>query len=131
MYNIDTLLKLMIESKADDLFISVGAYPALKIGKDIVRLEEDVVTIEMLQEFRKNLLSNEQDQIFSREKELDFTYGLEGVGRFRVNYFVQRGSDAIVIHNIPSKISFLPLARYSFSSPVKMMLCCSNCASSI
>ena len=94
----------MIESKADDLFISLGAYPALKIGKDIVSLEEDVVTFEMLKEFRKNLLSNEQEQIFSREKELDFTYGLESVGRFRINYFVQRGSDAIVIHNIPSKI---------------------------
>ena len=107
MYNIDTLLKLMIESKADDLFISLGAYPALKIGKDIVRLEEKIITVEMLQEFRKDLLSSEQEQIFLREKELDFTYGLEEVGRFRVNYFVQRGSDALVIHNIPSKIKTL------------------------
>ncbi len=107
MYNIDTLLKLMIESKANDLFISLGAYPALKIGKDIVRLEEEVISTEMLREFRKNLLSSEQEQIFTREKELDFTYSFPGVGRFRVNYFVQRGSDAMVIHNIPSTIKTL------------------------
>ena len=104
MYNIETLLKLMIESKANDLFISLGAYPALRIGKDIVRLEEEIVSNDMLKEFRKSLLSSEQEQIFIREKELDYTFSLEGFARFRVNYFIQRGSDAIVFHIIPLAI---------------------------
>ena len=48
------------------------------------------------------MMNNEQ--IFSKEKELDFAYSLSGVGRFRVNYFIQSGSDAIVIHHIPTNI---------------------------
>jgi twitching motility protein PilU len=107
VYNIDTLLKLMIESKADDLFISIDAYPMLKIGNDVVQLKEEIVTTEMLQELRKSLLTTEQEQLFKREKELDFAYSIQGVGRFRVNYFVQRSSDAIVIHHIPTVIKTL------------------------
>ncbi len=97
----------MIESKADDLFISIDAYPMLKIGNDVVQLKEEIVTSEMLQELRKSLLTTEQEQLFKREKELDFAYSIKGVGRFRVNYFVQRSSDAIVIHHIPTVIKTL------------------------
>ncbi|MBU0529477.1 PilT/PilU family type 4a pilus ATPase [bacterium] len=104
MYNIETLLKLMIESKANDLFISLGSYPVLKIGSDIVRLKEEKVSIEMLHDFRKSFLTSEQEQIFLKEKELDFAYSFPGVGRFRVNYFLQRGSDAMVVHHIPTAI---------------------------
>ncbi len=104
MYNIETLLKLMIESKANDLFISLGAYPVLTIENDIVRMKEEKVSNEMLKEFRKSLLTSEQEQIFIREKELDFAYSITDVGRFRINYFVQRGSDAIVVHHIPTAI---------------------------
>ena len=107
MYKIKVLLKLMIESKADDLFISLGTYPMIKIGADVVRLKEEIVSTEMLQEFRESLLTSEQEELFKREKELDFAYNFPGVGRFRVNYFVQRGSDAIVIHYIPTTIRTL------------------------
>lgn len=104
MYNIETLLKLMIESKANDLFISLGAYPVLTIGSETVRLKDEKVSNEMLIGFRKSFFTSEQEQIFIREKELDFAYSITNVGRFRVNYFVQRGSDAIVIHHIPTAI---------------------------
>lgn len=104
MYNIETLLKLMIESKANDLFISLGAYPVLTIGSETVRLKDEKVSNEMLTGFRKSFFTSEQEQIFIREKELDFAYSITNVGRFRVNYFVQRGSDAIVIHHIPTAI---------------------------
>ena len=104
MYNIEILLKLMLESKANDLFISLGSYPVLMINGDYVKLQEEKITTEMLQDFRKGLLTTVQEQIFIREKELDFAYSIQGVGRFRVNYFVQRGSDAIVIHHIPTTI---------------------------
>ena len=94
----------MIESKANDLFISLGAYPVLTIGSNIVRLKEEKVSNELLVEFRKSLLTSEQEQIFIREKELDFAYSFPGVGRFRINYFVQRGTDALVVHHIPIAI---------------------------
>ena len=104
MYSIETLLKLIIESKANDLFISLGSYPVLTIGSDVVRLEEEKVSTEMLQDFRKSFLTSEQEEIFIKEKELDFAYSLPRVGRFRINYFLQRGSDAMVIHHIPTAI---------------------------
>ena len=104
MYSIETLLKLMIESKANDLFISLGSYPVLTIGNDVVRLEEEKVSKDILQDLRKSFLTSEQEEIFIKEKELDFAYSFPGVGRFRVNYFLQRGSDAMVIHHIPTTI---------------------------
>jgi len=104
MYKIDTLLKLMIESKANDIFISIGSYPILMISGDYFPLKEVKVSNEMLNEFRKTLLTIEQEDQFNKEKELDFTYSLSGVGRFRVNYFIQRGTDALVIHQIPTNI---------------------------
>ncbi len=104
MYSIETLLKLMIESKANDLFISLGSYPVLMINGDSFPLKEEKITPEMLDSFRKSLLTSEQEQIFIREKEFDFAYGFPGVGRFRINYFIQRGSDAMVIHHIPTEI---------------------------
>jgi len=104
MYSIETLLKLMIESKANDLFISLGSYPILMISSNNFPLKEGKITSEMLDNFRKSLLTSEQEQIFVREKELDFAYSFPGIGRFRINYFIQRGTDAMVIHHIPTKI---------------------------
>lgn len=104
MYNIDTLLKLMIESKANDLFISLGSYPVLLIDGEYYPVKEAKIDNDTLAEFRKTLLDFENERIFSKEKELDFAYSLSGLGRFRVNYFIQRGSDAIVVHHIPTDI---------------------------
>lgn len=104
MYSIDTLLKLMIESKANDLFLSLGSYPILQITGEYYPIKEAKITDEMLEEFRKTLLDFESERIYSKEKELDFAYSLPGIGRFRVNYFKQRGSDAIVIHHVPTDI---------------------------
>jgi len=104
MYSIETLLKLMIESKANDLFVSLGSYPVLMIDGESFPLKEEKITLEMLDSFRKSLLTSELEQIFIREKELDFAYSFPGVGRFRINYFVQRGSDALVAHHIPTSI---------------------------
>lgn len=104
MYNIATLLKLMIESKANDLFISLGSYPILQIDGEYFPLKETKITDEMLVEFRKTLLDFENERTFSIVKDLDFAYSIPGVGRFRINYFKQRGTDAFVVHHIPTNI---------------------------
>ena len=104
MLTIETLLKLMIESNASDLFISVGAFPMLKIEGEMIRLKEVEITQDIMQEIHYSLLNEEQKQIFNSEKELDFSYSYPGVGRFRVNCFTQRGTTTFVIHHIPDKI---------------------------
>ena len=65
------------------------------------RLRKEMV---LPRDFREDILTDEQKQNFIKEKELDFAYNLQGVGRFRINYFMQRGSDAIVIHAITTDI---------------------------
>ncbi len=104
MYSIEKLLKVMVKSNASDLYISLGAYPMLKVGNDTIPLEEEVITPEILTHLKDNLLTDEQKEIYKREYELDFAYSFPGVGRFRINYFKQRGTDAIVMHQILSII---------------------------
>ncbi len=103
-YKIKDLLKIMAESKASDLFISIGAYPTLKIGNEIHVIEEKKITFEMLDTLRSSLLTEQQQKSFREEHDLDFIYSYPGVGRFRINYFQQRGSDAFVIHQILNRI---------------------------
>jgi Tfp pilus assembly pilus retraction ATPase PilT len=79
MLTIETLLKLMIESNASDLFISVGAYPMLKIEGEMIRLKEVEITQDIMQEIHYSLLNEEQKQIFNSEKELDFSYSYAGL----------------------------------------------------
>ncbi|NOZ09147.1 MAG: PilT/PilU family type 4a pilus ATPase [FCB group bacterium] len=103
-YKVEDLLKIMAESKASDLFISIGAYPTLKIGSEIHVIEEKKVTFEMLETLRSSLLTEQQQEGFRKDHDLDFIYSFPGVGRFRINYFQQRGSDAFVIHQILNRI---------------------------
>lgn len=107
MYEIDELLKVMVEADASDLFVTLGAYPMLKIKGDVLPLEKEVITTENLQKLKKTLLSDEQIKQFNKEKELDYTYSLSGVGRFRINIFRQRNSDACVVRRIVLEIQSL------------------------
>ncbi|MCH8011320.1 MAG: PilT/PilU family type 4a pilus ATPase [Candidatus Marinimicrobia bacterium] len=107
MYTIKDLLNVMIEADASDLFISIGTYPMLKISGNILPLEKEKITPEIIKGLKENLLTKKQLKIFMEEYELDFTYSLPGVGRFRVNFFRQRNSDAFVIRRILSNIQTL------------------------
>ena len=104
MYTIEDLLKVMAEAKASDLYISMGAYPMLKISGENIPLEMDKITPEILASLKNTTLSEEQQRIFAEEHELDFSYSLPGVGRFRVNFFRQRNSDSFVVRRILSKV---------------------------
>jgi twitching motility protein PilU len=104
MYSIEKLLKIMVESNASDLYLSLGAFPMLKIEGKTIPLEKDKITEDTLNDLEKSILSDEQQMIFKREHELDFAYSFPGVGRFRINYFKQRGTSSIVLHQVLSKI---------------------------
>lgn len=104
MYKVEELLKVMVEAKASDLYVSLGAYPMLKISGKVLPLEKDLVTPEVLDALKAGILNAEQEQAFAHGHELDFPYSLPGVGRFRVNFFRQRNSDSFVIRQIVSRI---------------------------
>lgn len=103
--DIISLLKKANESNASDLHIKVGSPPVLRIDGELTPLtSEKRVSPEDVLKVVYSVLTNEQKDTFKREKDIDFAYGVPGVGRFRCNVFVQRGSLGIVFRVIPIKI---------------------------
>jgi len=102
--NIKTLLKEMMERRATDLHITVGAPPTIRIDGDLIRTEYDPLTPSETQSLVYSLLKDEQKKRFEMEKELDFAFGIKGLSRFRSNVFLQRGCVAAAIRVIPYEI---------------------------
>ncbi len=107
MYNLQDLLTVMVEADASDLYVSVGAYPMVKISGIVYPIEKELLTAENLSNLKQEMLNEEQLHEYHTEKELDYTLSLTGVGRFRVNFFRQRGTDSFVVRQIVSTIRTL------------------------
>ncbi len=97
----DQWLKQMGTLGASDLHLSSGAPPAFRVNEDLVPQSMPPLTSPEVQSLVYTLLSPEQIATFEREKELDMSFGIEGVGRFRVNVFQQRGCVGVAIRMLP------------------------------
>lgn len=103
--NIDDLLKIACERKASDLHLKVGNYPYVRVDGELVPLiETKRLTAEDTLGIALGMMTNRQKQKFKENAELDIAYGMAGLGRFRCNFFQQRGSIAIVLRVIPTHI---------------------------
>jgi len=102
--NIEELLRLLYERNASDLHLTVGVPPTLRIYGRLVRTEFPRLTPDDTKALAYALMNPEQREKFEQNKELDFSYGLPGVGRFRINIFHQRGSIGLAIRSIPYRI---------------------------
>ncbi len=102
--NIKTLLKEMMERRATDLHLTVGAPPTVRIDGDLIRMEYDPLTPNETQSLVYSLLKDDQKKRFELDKELDFAFGIKGLSRFRSNVFTQRGCVACAIRVIPYEI---------------------------
>jgi twitching motility protein PilU len=98
--NTKPLFKLMVEKKASDLFFTSNAPIKIKIEGQILPVNKQVLTPETVRQTSFALMSNEQREHFLREWELDFAVSEPGLGRFRVNVFMQRGNPAMVMRYI-------------------------------
>ena len=97
-------LKLMVEKSATDLHLTAGRSPQLRIHGEIVLLEEPVLKPQEVEELAFSILDDTQIGHFRTQKELDTSYGVSGLGRFRINLFYQRGSVACAVRFIPFEI---------------------------
>ena len=104
MVNIDTLLRLMFERGASDLHITAGAPPMLRVDGVMTATEYEKLRPETTQQLIYSILTDEQKEKFEKDNELDVSFGVEGVGRVRMNVFQQRGAVAAALRNIPSAI---------------------------
>ena len=98
--NTKPLFKLMVEKKASDLFFTSNAPIKIKIEGQILPVNKQVLTPETVRQTAFALMSPEQRDHFVQEFELDFAISEPGLGRFRVNVFMQRGFPAMVLRYI-------------------------------
>ena len=102
--NTKPLFKLMVERKASDLFFTSNAPIKIKIEGQIYPINKQVLSPQMVRQAVLALMTPEQRETFTRELELDFAISEPGLGRFRVNAFMQRGNPAVVLRYITAEM---------------------------
>tara|TARA_B100000530_G_C15920669_1_gene473036 strand:- start:528 stop:1676 length:1149 start_codon:yes stop_codon:yes gene_type:complete len=104
----ETILELLVrlhEENGSDLHVSVGAKPSCRVFGEIKQFDDfPVLTSEDTRTLAYSMIREEQRKKFENEKELDFGYEQEGLGRFRCNFFFQRESVAFAIRALPLRI---------------------------
>jgi twitching motility protein PilU len=98
--NTKPLFKLMVEKKASDLFFTCNAPIKIKIEGQIFPVNKQVLSPETVRQTALALMSPEQRERFASDFEIDFAISEPGLGRFRVNVFLQRGYPAMVLRYI-------------------------------
>lgn len=104
MAEIDKLFKYMVEQGGSDLHLSAGSPPIIRTHGDMVKLEHPDLSPEAVQILVFEILNEKQKKLFLENWELDTSYHLENVGRFRVNVFMQQRGLGAVFRVIPEKI---------------------------
>jgi twitching motility protein PilT len=104
-FNLRALLEEMIEKDASDLHIVAGERPKLRVDGDIVNAQaEEVLTPKDTLSLAYSVLTENQKKRFETENELDFSFGIQNLARFRGNVFKQRGCVSVVIRQIPFNV---------------------------
>jgi len=104
MANLHQLLKAMIEKGASDLHITTGTPPQLRIDGDLVPLKVPPLSPVDTKQLCYSILTDAQKHKFEEENELDLSFGVKSLARFRANLFMQRGAVAAAFRTIPFKI---------------------------
>src|SRR5438093_4556209 len=103
--NLRVLLEEMIERNASDLHISAGEQPKVRVDGDITNSNTTIVLQPKdCMQLAYSVLTENQKKKFEIEDELDFSFGIQNLGRFRGNGFKQRGCVSMVIRQIPFQI---------------------------
>jgi len=104
MANLHQLLKAMVEKGSSDLHITTGSPPQLRIDGRLVPLKTPPLTPVETRQLCYSVLTDAQKHRFEEENELDLSFGVKGLSRFRANVFMQRGAVAGAFRTIPFKI---------------------------
>ncbi|HBQ65023.1 MAG TPA: type IV pili twitching motility protein PilT [Clostridiales bacterium] len=104
MYNADELFSKAFELKASDIHITVAQPPIMRIHGELQHAGNELLTPEDTRMIAYHLMSPKQREIFENRGELDFSYALAGIGRYRVNVYRQRKSVSVAARLINDKI---------------------------
>ncbi len=114
------LLKAMIDKGASDLHITTGTPPQLRIDGELAPLRTDVLNPVDTKQLCYSILTDAQKLRFEEDQELDLSFGVKNLSRFRANIFMQRGAVAGAFRMVPFKI--IPLAELHLP-PIVTSLC--------
>ncbi|KAB2338722.1 type IV pilus twitching motility protein PilT [Cytobacillus depressus] len=101
---IDYLLRAAFELKASDLHLTVGIQPVLRINGDLKKYGKDTLKPEEIEGMARAIIPEYMWEQFKEKGELDFSYGIPGVSRYRVNTYHQRSCIAMAIRVVPTRI---------------------------
>ena len=103
MITMSELFIMMHEKNASDLHLTVGAPPMIRVDGELLPMPFEKLNPEMCQTLIFSLMTDSQRQKFEETNELDFAFGIKGMGRLRMNAYRQRGVVGSAIRAIPSK----------------------------
>ena len=99
------LLEQMVKMGASDLHLTVGSPPVVRVDGKLQRLpQHDLLTGEQIKKLAYSMLNDKQKLKFEQNSELDLSFGVEQMSRFRCNMFMQRGNVAVAIRQIPYNV---------------------------
>ena len=101
---INDLLRLMVSRKGSDLFITADFPPAIKVDGSIAKVSQQPLTPNHTMALARSIMNDRQMAEFERTKECNFAIAPAGIGRFRVNAFIQQGRVGLVLRTIPAEI---------------------------
>ena len=104
MPNLHQLLQAMVEKGASDLHLTTGVPPKVRVNGGLVSLDHPPLSGSDTKQLIYSVLTDAQKHRFEEANELDFSFGLKGLSRFRGNAYIQRGAVAGAIRTIPYKI---------------------------
>jgi twitching motility protein PilT len=108
---LDYLLRAAFEYKASDLHLTVGVPPIMRINGELKKYGQEILRPEDTEAMARSIIPNELWQQFQEKGEFDFSYGIPGVSRFRINAFKQRSCVSLAIRVVPTRIPTLDELR--------------------
>jgi twitching motility protein PilU len=101
---VNDLLRLMVSRNGSDLFLTVDFPPAIKVDGKVTKVSPQPLTGQHTMALTRSVMNDKQAAEFERTKECNFAIAPQGIGRFRVNAFVQQGHVGLVLRTIPQKL---------------------------
>ena len=98
---VNDLLRLMISRNGSDLFLTADFPPAIKVDGKVTKVSPQPLTGQHTLALARAVMNDKQSAEFERTKECNFAISPQGIGRFRVNAFVQQGHVGLVLRTIP------------------------------
>ncbi len=104
MVTLRELLEMMVKRRASDLHLTVGSPPVYRVDGKLLKTDYEILTPDMTKKLAYSIMNERQRQKFEENSELDLSFGIEQLSRFRCNVFMQRGNVAMAARQIPYKV---------------------------